>query len=100
MGLASGPSGRIYRMINAELISTGSELLSGRTLNSHAQTLGAKLGGIGIRLVRDTSLPDDVDAIRSTTEAALARTGMVFVSGGLGPTCDDLTRRAISEMLD
>ena len=83
----------------AELISIGNELLSGRTLNTHGQDLGAALAAIGLQLIRDTTIPDDIPIIGDTTQAALARTDLVFVSGGLGPTIDDITRDALAESL-
>ena len=79
-----------------ELISIGSELLSGRTLNSHAQTLGAALTAIGLRLSRDTTIPDEIEIIQSAVRDALERTDIVTVSGGLGPTSDDITRDALA----
>ena len=79
----------------AELISIGNELLSGRTLNTHGQDLGKALDAIGLRLVRDTTIPDDIPTIGYAVTEALARTGLVFASGGLGPTVDDITRDAL-----
>jgi nicotinamide-nucleotide amidase len=79
-----------------ELISIGSELLSGRTLNLHAQTLGAALTAIGLRLSRDTTVPDETAIIQSAVSDALNRSDVVVVSGGLGPTCDDITRDALA----
>ena len=85
--------------IKAELISIGNELLSGRTLNTHGKDLGAALSAIGLQLVRDTTIPDDIAIIQNATHEALARTDIVFVSGGLGPTVDDITRDALAQML-
>lgn len=85
--------------ISAELISIGNELLSGRTLNTHGQDLGAALAAIGLRLVRDTTIPDDVAIIQGAADEALRRTELVFVSGGLGPTVDDITRDALGAYL-
>ena len=79
-----------------ELISIGSELLSGRTLNSHAQTLGAALSAIGLRLSRDTTIPDEIETIQSAVREAFGRTDIVVVSGGLGPTSDDITRDSLA----
>lgn len=84
----------------AELISIGNELLSGRTLNTHGKTLGGALYAIGLNLVRDTTIPDQIPLIQQTVSAALARTPLVFVSGGLGPTPDDITRDALATMLN
>jgi nicotinamide-nucleotide amidase len=86
--------------IKAELISIGNELLSGRTLNTHGKDLGAALGAIGLRLMRDTTIPDDIAIIQSAITEASVRTGLIFVSGGLGPTVDDITRDAIGALLD
>lgn len=83
----------------AELISIGNELLSGQTLNTHAKDLGAALAAIGLQLVRDTTIPDEIPVIGRAVDEALARTPLVFVSGGLGPTTDDLTRDALAEGL-
>jgi nicotinamide-nucleotide amidase len=85
--------------IQAELISIGNELLSGRTLNTHGQDLGASLSAIGLQLVRDTTIPDDIPIIQSAITEALERTDLVFVSGGLGPTVDDITRDALGALL-
>ncbi len=85
--------------MNAELISIGNELLSGRTLNAHGQTLGGALAAIGLRLVRDTTIPDEIPTIGTAVLEALERTGLVFVSGGLGPTIDDITRDALARAL-
>lgn len=81
-----------------ELISIGTELLSGRTLNTHAQALGAALTNIGLHLTRDTTIPDERAVIQSAVNEAFARTDIVLVSGGLGPTVDDITREALAEM--
>jgi len=83
----------------AELISIGNELLSGRTLNTHGRDLGGALAAIGLQLVRDTTVPDEIPTIESAVKEALGRTSLVFVSGGLGPTTDDITREALAEAL-
>ena len=83
----------------AELISIGDELLSGRTLNTHGKDLGGVLAAIGLQLVRDTTIPDDMTTIGAALEESLARSDLIFVSGGLGPTPDDITRDALAEVL-
>ena len=84
----------------AELISIGNELLSGRTLNTHGQDLGAALAAIGLQLVRDTTIPDDIPTIGSAIKEAMGRVDLVFASGGLGPTVDDITRDALGRLLE
>lgn len=82
-----------------ELVSTGAELLSGRTVNTHAQRLAQHLAEIGLVLARDTTVPDDQIVIRDAVREALQRVSVVMVSGGLGPTSDDVTREAVAEVL-
>lgn len=82
-----------------ELVTTGSELLNGRTVNRHAQVLGDHLHLIGLRLVRDTTVGDDVNVIRDAVASAMTRVDVVVVTGGLGPTCDDVTREAVAALL-
>lgn len=86
--------------IQAELISIGNELLSGQTLNTHGRDLGHAIAEIGLRLSRDTTIPDEIPTIGSAIEEALARVDLVFISGGLGPTIDDITRDALAECFD
>ena len=86
--------------VSVELISIGNELLSGRTLNTHGKDLGGALAGIGLQLVRDTTIPDDIPTIGSAVKEALSRVDLVFISGGLGPTSDDITREALGQMLE
>jgi len=83
----------------AELISIGDELLSGRTLNTHGKDLGGALAAIGLQLMRDTTIPDDIPAIGAALKESLARSDLIFISGGLGPTIDDITRDALAEVL-
>lgn len=82
----------------AELICTGSELLSGRTVNTHSVTLAGLLAELGISLVRETTVPDDRAAIRDAIAQALDRSPIVITSGGLGPTSDDLTRDVAADL--
>lgn len=84
----------------AELISIGNELLTGRTLNTHGRDLGKTLSAIGLELVRDTTIPDEIDTIASAVAEAFERVDLVFVSGGLGPTVDDITRDALGRLLE
>ena len=84
----------------AELISIGTELLIGRTVNRHAHTLGRALTPLGIQLVRDTTVPDDQGQITSAVQSALERVDLIFISGGLGPTSDDMTRDVLAELLN
>lgn len=90
---------KFYYMKHAvELVTIGNELLSGRTLNTHAQTLGGALSSMGWQLARDTTVPDERAAIQEAVSSALSRVDVVVVSGGLGATSDDMTRDVLGDM--
>lgn len=82
-----------------ELITIGSELLAGQTLNTNALYVGDQLGKAGLTLSRQISIPDDLETIVSALEESMARAEWIIVSGGLGPTNDDVTKAAIAEAL-
>lgn len=80
-----------------ELVTTGAELLNGRVVNRHAAWLGGALDQIGWRLERDTTVADQLESIRDAITFALSRCDVVIVTGGLGPTTDDVTRDVAAE---
>jgi nicotinamide-nucleotide amidase len=82
-----------------ELITSGTELMLGQVLNTHLGFLSDELGGLGLEIARHTTVPDG-PAIREALGEAWARSRVVFLTGGLGPTTDDLTRDIIAEMFD
>ncbi len=84
--------------MNLELINTGSELLLGVTTNTHLAYFGQRLLSLGLRIARQTTVPDSV-AIRSVLAEAFPRCDILLVTGGLGPTTDDLTREIVAELL-
>lgn len=84
--------------MNIELITIGSELLLGFTIDTNAAVLGQELAGAGVRIVRRTSIPDTPEAIRDAVSEAVRRTGAVITTGGLGPTRDDMTKGVIAEL--
>ncbi len=81
-----------------EVLNTGTELLLGNTLNTHGAWFGRELFMLGLRITRQTTVPDG-DAIREALEEAISRADAVIVTGGLGPTSDDLTREITAEVL-
>ena len=81
-----------------EILNTGSELLLGTTLNTHGRWMGQELFKHGLRVARLTTVPDG-EAIRSALDEAVRRADVVLVTGGLGPTSDDITREAASEVV-
>jgi nicotinamide-nucleotide amidase len=82
--------------LNVELVTIGDELLLGFTLDSNGAHLARELAGIGVSIVRRTSVGDDGPAIGAAVREALDRTGAVITTGGLGPTSDDLTKPSIA----
>jgi nicotinamide-nucleotide amidase len=84
------------RLLTAELLSIGSELIVGETRDTNAGELARGLTGKGVRVVRLTALPDDLANVTDAFRAGLARSDLVVSTGGLGPTPDDLTREAIA----
>ncbi len=86
-------------MIKVELINTGSELLLGRTLNTHAQWIARRLSDLGYTIIRQVSVPDTGESIETAVRDALGRADMVVTTGGLGPTSDDLTRDKVARLL-
>ncbi len=85
--------------MTVELINTGSELMLGRVLNTHAQWLGRQLSDLGYSLVRQVAVPDTGADIQQAVRESLGRSRIVIVTGGLGPTSDDITRQLIAELL-
>jgi nicotinamide-nucleotide amidase len=81
-----------------EILNTGTELLLGNTLNTHGAWFGRELFKLGLRITRQTTVPDG-DAIREALEESIMRSDAVIVTGGLGPTSDDLTREITGEVL-
>ena len=84
--------------MNVELINTGTEILLGSVLNTHVATLARGLFPLGLRIGRQVTVPDG-DAIREALADALPRADIILVTGGLGPTTDDLTREITAELL-
>jgi len=81
-----------------EIINTGSELLLGSTLNRHGAWMGQKLMELGLQVQRLVTVPDG-DPIRAAIKDSIAVSDVLIITGGLGPTSDDVTREATAEAL-
>lgn len=81
--------------ILAEIICIGDELLAGYTVNTNATFISQQLRSIGISVKWVTTISDEHDEILSALEEANERAGIIMVTGGLGPTPDDITKKAI-----
>ena len=82
----------------AEIIAIGSELVSGQGLDTNSQWLSRELGSVGISVAFHTTIGDELDDHVSAFRIAADRAGLVIMTGGLGPTQDDLTREALAAL--
>ena len=85
--------------MKAEIISIGTELLMGELIDTNAPFIASRLPQLGISLQRVSQEGDDLDTLSEAISLGLARSDIIFTSGGLGPTQDDLTREAIARAL-
>ena len=76
----------------AELIAVGTELLLGNIANTDAQMLSQGLSALGINVYYHTVVGDNPQRLRAAVELAKSRADILITTGGLGPTCDDLTK--------
>jgi nicotinamide-nucleotide amidase len=84
--------------MKAEILSIGSELTSGQNLDTNSQWLSQRLAEIGIPVGWHTTVADDLEANVAAFRIAVQRAGLVIITGGLGPTQDDLTREALARL--
>jgi nicotinamide-nucleotide amidase len=84
--------------MDCELVTVGTELVLGFTVDTNAAEAGQLLAAAGIRVRRHASVADVAADIRQAVAAALDRSGTVIVTGGLGPTPDDCTRPVVAEL--
>ncbi len=80
------------------MVAVGDELLLGDIVNGNATWLGAELAAAGARVVHSAMVGDDVPRIATALRRALEDADVVLVSGGLGPTSDDVTREAVAQV--
>jgi nicotinamide-nucleotide amidase len=84
--------------MDLELVTVGTELLLGHTVDTNGAEIARALAARGIRIVRRTAVGDRAEDIRQAVADALARTRAVLTTGGLGPTRDDITKVTIAEL--
>lgn len=85
--------------MTAELISVGTEILMGNILNTNAKYLAEKCAGMGYEVLYQTSVGDNPERMREVIRTALGRVNLVILSGGLGPTEDDITKDICCEVM-
>ena len=79
------------------LINIGDELLLGQVINTNAAFIGQQMALAGIEMTECVTIGDDENAIRSAIENGFAKTNLLIVTGGLGPTRDDITKKVICD---
>ncbi len=84
--------------MNVVVINTGTELLLGSVLNTHLNFIARELFPFGLRVARQLTVPDG-PPIREALTSALAEAEIIFLTGGLGPTTDDITREIAADLL-
>ncbi len=84
---------------SAEIVSVGTELLLGDILNTDTAYLARGLAELGIPCYHQSVVGDNPDRLRETLATALGRSELVIVTGGLGPTCDDLTKETATALM-
>ncbi|GIU77035.1 MAG: CinA-like protein [Bryobacteraceae bacterium] len=85
--------------MNAEIIAVGSELLTPSRVDTNSLWLTAQLNALGVEVVRKTVVGDQRDLLAEAVSAALDRVPLLLITGGLGPTEDDVTREAAAQAL-
>ena len=86
--------------MDAEIIAVGSEMLTQERVDTNSLYLTGELNNLGVEVVTKCVIGDDRDRLADAVRRALSRTGIVILSGGLGPTEDDVTREAVGMALD
>ncbi|TAF63930.1 MAG: competence/damage-inducible protein A [Cytophagales bacterium] len=84
-------------ILKAEIIAIGDEVLFGQILNSNAQWLSAELSKIGVRVMRHTTVADQAAEITNAVAEAEKRASIILMTGGLGPTKDDITKKTLAQ---
>ena len=86
-------------MLTCEIVSVGTELLLGDILDTNAQYLSAQMALLGIAVLRRSTVGDNAGRLEETVRSACARSDIVLLTGGLGPTADDLTKEVCAGVM-
>ena len=85
--------------MKAEIIAVGTEILTGQIVNTNAQFLSEKLAGVGVDVYFQTAVGDNENRLLALLEIASSRSNLIILTGGLGPTEDDLTKQSLAKFL-
>ena len=88
------------KIIHAEVITIGDEILYGQITDTNTQYISAGLDKIGIKTLRKSSIGDDRDEILGILQESSKRADVVLITGGLGPTKDDITKKTLSDFTE
>ncbi len=91
---------KIKRMQNAVLITIGDEILSGNTVDTNSNFIATELKNIGIKVSQIITISDEIQTIKDTLKSAFETGDLIITTGGLGPTRDDKTKKALAEFFD
>ena len=80
-----------------EILCVGTELLLGNIVNSNAQALSRELSGLGLNVLYHSVVGDNPGRLKAAVDQARKRADVIVTTGGLGPTCDDLTKQTLAE---
>ena len=83
--------------MNAEILSVGTELLLGNVANTDARDLSEELAKLGINVFWHTVVGDNPQRLMQCVDIARFRADLIITTGGLGPTCDDLTKETLAK---
>src|ERR1700743_3890322 len=81
----------------AEIITIGDEILIGQIVDTNSAWMAGKLNEIGVRIKQISSVSDDRGHILKALEEAAGRVDIILITGGLGPTKDDITKKTLAE---
>lgn len=85
--------------MNAEIIAVGTEILTGQIVNTNAQFISEKMAGIGVDVYYQTAVGDNEKRLLEVIDTASKRSELIILTGGLGPTEDDLTKQTLAKFL-
>lgn len=83
--------------MNAIIITIGDEILMGQILDTNSQYMARRLTEIGVEVIEELSIPDKQEEIYETVDYAMQEADLILVTGGLGPTKDDVTKKVLAE---
>lgn len=87
-------------MTSCEIVTIGDEILIGQIVDTNSAYIGQRFNEIGVQIACITSIKDDIDDINNQLRLSLQRSDIVIVTGGLGPTKDDITKQVLSTIFD